>query len=394
MAGGSVTLVVVGMILAYRTRQRPLPWIKPILAISAVGAFVWFFRQLTGQTIYDVSTVENPLAVLFVWVQVAHAFDVPARRDLAFSLAGSASLMAVAAAQAIDLAFGVYVLVWFAFGLTGLVAMWSSASEGGRLRPGGVVATLGSVVVSGTVVLALLPAPHVAGRIDFPSDTGPGSTLPVPGGLAGDTKVAQLAKPGTTAGPTRVGGYLGFSNRLDTALRGALGNEVVMRVRADRPSYWIGETFDGWDGANWSATPGPHSSVRLEESSPFILPGAAPGTAQGDLQTFYVVQSSPNLVFHADTAHEVWFPTRDLFISDHDAIVSPIALGPGAIYTVESDVNTPSADQLRAAPGPSATPASIRGDNTKLPHPYPQVQALADVGDRRAAPPPTARSRA
>ena len=94
---------------------------------------MWFFRQLTGQTIYDVSTVENPLAVLFVWVQVAHAFDVPARRDLAFSLAGSASLMAVAAAQAIDLGFGVYVLVWLAFGLAGLMAMWSSASEGGRM---------------------------------------------------------------------------------------------------------------------------------------------------------------------------------------------------------------------------------------------------------------------
>jgi len=380
VAVGSVTLVVVGMILAYRTRARPLPWIKPILAISAVAAFVWFFRQLTGQTIYDINTVEDPLAVLFVWVQVAHAFDVPARRDLAFSLAGSASLMAVAAAQAIDLAFGVYVVVWLAFGLAGLVAMWSSASEGGRLRPRGVVATLGSVVVTGIVVLAVLPAPHVAGRIDFPSDTGPGSTLPVPGGLAGDTKVAQLAKPGTTAGPTRVGGYLGFSNRLDTALRGALGNTVVMRVRADRPSYWIGETFDGWDGANWSATPSPHNSVRLEESSPFILPGPAPGpgTAQGDLQTFYVVQSSPNLVFHADTAHEVWFPTRDLFISDHDAIVSPIGLGPGAIYTVESYVNTPSADQLRAAAGPTATPASIRVDDTKLPHPYTRVRALAE----------------
>ena len=123
-----------GMVLAYRTRKRPLPWIKPILAISAVAAFVWFFRQLTGQALYDVSTVENPLAVLFVWVQVAHAFDVPARRDLAFSLAGSASLMAVAAAQAIDLGFGVYVLVWLAFGLAGLIAMWSSASDGGRMR--------------------------------------------------------------------------------------------------------------------------------------------------------------------------------------------------------------------------------------------------------------------
>src|SRR6202035_4126590 len=167
VAAGSMTLVALGMILAYRTRERPLPWIKPILAISAVAAFVWFFRQLTGQTIYDVSTVENPLAVLFVWVQVAHAFDVPARRDLAFSLAGSASLMAVAAAQAIDLAFGVYVLVWLAFGLAGLLAMWGSASGGGRLRARGVIATLTAVVVAGTAVLVVLPAPPVAGRIDL-----------------------------------------------------------------------------------------------------------------------------------------------------------------------------------------------------------------------------------
>ena len=380
VAGGSITLVIVGMVLAYRTRQRPLPWIKPILAISAVAAFVWFFRQLTGQAIYDVSTVENPLAVLFVWVQVAHSFDVPARRDLAFSLAGSTSLMAVAAAQAIDLGFGVYVLVWLTCGLAGLIAMWSSASDGGRMRVGGILATLGSVAVTGTVVLAVLPAPHVAGRIDFPSAAGPGAPLPVPGGLAGDTKVAQLAKPGTAAGRTRVGGFLGFSNRLDTALRGALDNTVVMRVRADRPSYWIGETFDTWDGANWIATPTSHSPQRLEEDSPFILPGPTvpPATASTDLQTFYVVQSSPNLVFHADTAHEVWFPTHDLFVSDHDSIVSPIGLGPGAIYTVESYVNTPSTDELRSAAGSSAVPDSILQQDATVTHPYPRVKALAE----------------
>ncbi len=380
VAGGSMALVVVGMVLAYRTRRRPLPWIKVILAMSAVAAFIWFFRQLTGQTIYDVSTVENPLAVLFVWVQVAHAFDVPARRDLAFSLAGSASLMAVAAAQAIDLGFGVYVLVWLACGLAGLIAMWSSASDGGRLRLGGVLATLGSVAVVGTVVLAVLPAPHVAGRIDFPSAAGPGAPLPVPGGLAGDTKVAQLAKPGTPAGPTRVGGFLGFSNHLDTALRGALGDAVVMRVRADRPSYWIGETFDTWDGANWIASPDPKGPQRLSEDSPFIVSGppGPPTTASTDLQTFYVVQSSPNLVFHADTAHEVWFPTHNLFLSGHDSIVSPIALGPGAIYTVQSYVNAPSAGELRAAPGPNAVPASILGPNTAVGRPYPRVKALAE----------------
>ena len=292
--------------------ERPLPWIKPILALSAVAAFVWFFRQLTGQTIYDVSTVENPLAVLFVWVQVAHAFDVPARRDLAFSLAGSASLVAVAAAQAIDLAFGVYVLVWLAFGLAGLLAMWSSASDGGRLQSRGVIATFVAVAVTGAGVLVVLPAPHVAGRIDFPTNAGPGTALPVPGGLAGDGKVAQLAKPGSPADATRVGGYLGFATRLNTALRGGLSDAVVMRVRADRPSYWVGETFDTWDGANWGASAANRVPQRLNEDSPFILPGPAPtATTQTDLQTFYVVQSSPDLVFHADTARQVWFPARD-----------------------------------------------------------------------------------
>jgi transglutaminase-like putative cysteine protease len=383
VAGGSITMVVVGMVLAYRTRERPLPWIKPVLAAAAVVAFVWFFRQLTGQTIYDVSTVENPLAVLFVWVQVSHSFDVPARRDLAFSLAGSASLMAVAAAQAIDIAFGVYVLTWFAFGLAGLLAMWSSASDGGRLHPRGLVATFAAVIVAGTAVLVVLPAPHVAGRIDFPANTGPGSPVPVAGGLTGDAAVAQLAKPGNRTGLTRVGGYLGFANRLDTALRGGLGDTVVMRVRADRPSYWIGETFDSWDGANWNSTASVHSPQRLDEGSPFTIPGPSvtPDAAQTDLQTFYVVQPSPNLVFHADSARQVWFPATNLFYAADDSIVSPIGLGSGAIYTVQSNVSVPTADQMRAAAGPVADPASVQKRYTQLPgtYPYTRARTLAEA---------------
>ena len=88
------------------------------------------------------------------------------------------------------------------------------------------------------------------------------------------------------------------------------------------------------------------------------------------------MQSSPNLVFHADNAHEVWFPTHDLFVSDHDSIVSPIGLGPGAIYTVESFVRSPTADELRGAP--SAVPASIQVPDTRVPHPYPRAKALAE----------------
>jgi transglutaminase-like putative cysteine protease len=380
VTAGSIVLVLAGMALSYRTRARPLPFVKPVLAAAAVVAFVWFFRQLTGQAIYDVSTVENPLAVLFVWVQVAHAFDVPARRDLSFSLAGSASLMAVAAAQATDISFGSYVLAWLTFGIVGLLAMWSSASEGGRMGRRGLVATFATVAVAGCAVLIALPAPHVAGRVDFPANAGSGQQLPIPGALAGDGRVAQLAKPGSPAGRSRVGGYLGFANRLDTALRGDLGTTVVMRVRAQRPSYWIGETFNDWDGANWNAKT-PHSH-RLTTGSPFVLaepplPPGSPVVPETDLQTFYIVQPSPNLVFHADTAHEVWFPSGELFTSDAGTIVSPIGLGPGAIYTVQSDIDTPTPQQLRATGDDGNGNDSAQAQYLELPHTYPRVTALA-----------------
>jgi transglutaminase-like putative cysteine protease len=353
-------------------------------------AFVWFFHQLTGQELYDVSTVEDPLAMLFVWIQVAHAFDVPARRDLAFSLAGSASLMAVAGAQAVDLGFGVYALAWIAFGLWGLVGMWQSASDGGRIRARGLVATLGAVSILAAAVLTLLPAPHVAGRIDFPANSAGGVGLPDGGGLAGDAgKASEPAKAGSPAGASRVGGFLGFATHLDTALRGSLGDSVVMRVRAQRPSYWIGETFDTWDGQNWDV-PTKAVPTPLFSGSPFPVPPAVDSpvvndapAGTSDLQTFYMAQSSPNLIFHADNAAEVWFPARNIYISHNDTIVSPIALGPGAIYTVRSAVVTPTTQQLEAdtasaADTESTSQAKALRSDLRLPHPYPRVQALAE----------------
>ena len=162
-----------------------------------------------------------------------------------------------------------------------------------------------------------------------------------------------------------------------------------MRVRAQRPSYWIGETFDTWDGQNWKV-PTKKVPVALYSGSPFAVPPAAdapevndPPAGRSDLQTFYMTQSSPNLIFHADNAAEIWFPARDIFISGGDTIVSPIALGPGAIYTVRSVTDTPTTAQLEADTGaPTATEspsqARVLQADLTLPHPYPRVQALAE----------------
>ena len=66
---------------------------------------------------------------IFAWVLSTHAFDVPSRRDVTYSLAGSTALIAVAAAQSVDLALGAWVLAWVCCGVWGLVAMWQSLSE-------------------------------------------------------------------------------------------------------------------------------------------------------------------------------------------------------------------------------------------------------------------------
>jgi transglutaminase-like putative cysteine protease len=377
-AYAAVALVGAGMTFSYRTRARPPMWVKGLVATAAVLVLLWFFHQVSGHVVSDITAVENPLTVMFVWIQVVHSFHVPARRDLLFSLGGSAALMAVGGAQAIDLNFGWYVLAWVGFSLWGLVELHSSASRGGRLSAVGLGSSVGGLAVAAVAIFLVLPAPNVAVRINFLSSPGSGGPIAVPGALAGDGgRSSELSRSGSPTGPTRVGGYLGFANRLDTALRGSLGRTVVMRVRAERPSYWVGETFDNWDGQSWTTTG--QSSRRIDDGSPFFLPVPAGNNDEGDsdLQTFYLTSSGPDLVFHAESAHEVWFPAGSLFYSDDGTIVSPVGLGRGAIYTVESQVSSPGAAQLREESNSSALSATDRRRYTQLPHPYPQAQALA-----------------
>ena len=52
-----------------------------------------------------------------------------------------------------------------------------------------------------------------------------------------------------------VGGYPGFSETLDTSVRGDLGDEIVMRVRAPEPAFWRGQTFTDFDGRTWTVSP-------------------------------------------------------------------------------------------------------------------------------------------
>ncbi len=387
----AVVATVIGNILSYRHRQRPWPQVKPILALCAIGGFVWFIVTVSAHaTPGDISTVEGPLAVLFAWVLSTHAFDVPARRDVAYSLAGSAALMAVAAAQTVDLALGVYVVAWVAFGVWGLVAMWQSMS-GTRGVPWLSLGIAGvAVVVLAAAIVVVLPAPTVSTSLIFPSSGENSQPVNSPTNLT-DGSASLPAHAATPRGRIGVGGYLGFAKSLDTGVRATLGNQVVMRVRANVPSYWVGQTYDTWNGQSWSESQ-PASGPRvqkLESGSPFYVPlsldqQAFHSAGTPDVQTFYVAQSGPNLVFHADNVERVYIQSRSLFLTGDGTIVSSSSMGSGTIYTVVSTVNTATPAQLEAAtvptsnqlPGPTLSDPQLARYH-QLPRSYPRVAALA-----------------
>jgi transglutaminase-like putative cysteine protease len=387
----AVMATVVGNALSYWRRERPWPLVKPILAVCAVGGFVWFIATVSHTaTPGDISTVESPLAVLFAWVLSTHAFDVPARRDVAYSLAGSAALMAVAAAQSVDLSLGAYVVAWAAFGVWGLVAMWQSMS-GTRGVPWLTLGMAGmAVLVLAAVLVAVLPAPRVSTTLIFPSSSGNSSPIDTPNNLT-DGSPSLPAHAASPTGRIGVGGFLGFAKSLDTGVRASLGDEVVMRVRASRPSFWIGQTYDTWNGQSWeeSLPTNGRGVVKLDTGSPFDIPlgqdqQAGQPNGDTDVQTFYLAQSGPNLVFHADNAQRVYIQTRSLYLTGDGAILSSTSMGAGTIYTVVSDDNTATAAELRAATASPSTadPADLPLSRTQLarytqlPHPYPRVAAL------------------
>ncbi|MGH8980020.1 MAG: transglutaminaseTgpA domain-containing protein, partial [Acidimicrobiales bacterium] len=423
LAAATGGLVVAGNVVSYFLRHRSLGYLKVALGAAMLAAFVWFFVTVSREAgAGTLSSVEDPLAALFAVMQAAHSFDVPSRRDLGFSLAGSATLVAVAAAGAVDLAFGVFVLAWAVFAVTGLAAAWSSMAGGARVRLRWVLVPTVAAVAIAALLIALLPAPR------SPELAASGLF----GGHDGASEPAHLV-PATSSGPRApapsgaagVRGYLGFAGSLDTADRPSLGDQVVLRVRADRPTYWLAETFDTWSGRSWSQPgPQPLSATRrrhvpsgatgsdassgvagssnwqtLSGGSPFLIgpvrsgPLVPPGTGDGgrpllgnrvpggrgtpDFQTFYLAARGSDLVLHASAPTVVWLPARHLYASSSGTIESPEALGAGSVYSVLSTVTTPSPAQLGASNGTAGLTATMLKSTLELPRAYPRVAALA-----------------
>ena len=316
----------------------------------------------------DIATVEGPLAVLFAWVLSTHAFDVPSRRDVAYSLAGSTALIAVAAAQSVDLALGVWVLAWVACCVWGLVAMWQSrVGDGGRALAAAAWPPAAWWRVVAVLLVAVLPRPEGVDLAHLHRRRRPTSS-PVDLPDRPDRRQRRPCRPtppARRAGPASAGSSASPSPSTP-ADRVALGDEVVMRVRATRPNYWVGQTFDDWNGQSLGAVrrtrstgSGPSGDRRLTVHHPDLpRPGGTPRPAAART-------SRPSTW---PRAAPTWSstPTTPSGSTCGPAPSSspptapsprPPRWAPGTIYTVVSDDTAATPAQLRAATAPAAPPA-------------------------------------
>jgi transglutaminase-like putative cysteine protease len=97
-------------------------------------------------------------------------------------------------------------------------------------RPFGPVARAIAIAVCLTTAVVLVGAPF--GADTFSTGTSAGDSPGVSNGNLG---------PGLIA-----------SSSLDMTTRPRLGDDLIMTVRTDRPSFWRSQTYDEWDGTRWT----------------------------------------------------------------------------------------------------------------------------------------------
>ncbi|MGQ0617933.1 MAG: transglutaminase family protein [Acidimicrobiia bacterium] len=348
-------------------RWRPGRARRSPLNLAVVGA-VLLAVVLTRATVdaSDAAGGLHPLAEVFVLVLVLRSTTLtdPDRARAALLVSLGAVTGAAAEAPLADSAG--HLVLWLAAALATLVGANGlsgpdrlgtpvtrpsrSAGWGRRAVEAGLIGLVVMVVAAG--VLVVNPEP---GRTDPRRGEEPGRR---------------------TAAP-----YLGVDDRLDTAVRGEPGNEVVLRVKAPGPDFWRGQTFDRWDGRAWAR------SALLQSSYPeagvgSISPGIGDVEAGGEtfVQEYTVVAPYIQALFGANRIDQVDTPVGALVAHGDGTVELRRPLGRGARYTVVSLRQRVTEASLRARghdPLRTALPPFVTRPYLQLPTVPERVTALA-----------------
>lgn len=355
-----VALLCVAYYVSYKRRRDDNWMLKIGLTLFALLAMLNFLRQLSQVSTLD--EVRFPLADLFLWVQVIHGFDLPARKDLNFSLGSSLTLMAASGSISQDLWYGGVLVLYFLLAIAALALLHrSEVSEGATasLTPahkgeGSPSATgrsgrdiwkaIGVTTLAATILFLVVPQPQSVRTFALPFQLG--------GGGIGGSGVTNPGFPAGAEPTTRSSNaaYYGFADRMDLRVRGDLTDEVVMRVRSSDAAMYRGIIFDKYDGVAWEGDQG--DPVQFSDEEPpygYPLEHRSLGPRAIGTQTFYIEREQPNVVFSGGQPDSVWIE-GSVSIDANGGLRTGSTLAPETVYSVVSSRGSASPDELRALP--------------------------------------------
>jgi transglutaminase-like putative cysteine protease len=369
--------IVAGFVVSHVRRRAANWWLKAAITASILIVARDFFVSLVANP-YD---PRIPLVQLFLWLQVLHSFDLPARKDLKYSLASAVVLLAVAAVYARDAAFGWFLLLFVFAAAAAWIAMQVAPGTlplHTLVRLGGRLST--AVVLSAVLVFAATPRSEGLRIRWMPVSPHLGWAARLHGRIV-NPAYPDLAGRDPEQAPAVFNpqGYVGFSTFVDLRLRGVLHDELVMRVRTTRRAYWRGLAFDAYTGRGWRMTD--RAVEEYSSDQPRIVPrlGADepwPAGSEQVVQTFYIEAAQPNVIFAAYRPFELYFPTGMIGVDRYAGLRSPVMLEAGVIYSVISRVPEPAPALLKRARG--EVPAPIAAHYLSLPPMPDRVQRLAE----------------
>jgi hypothetical protein len=363
--------VIAGTVVSARTVASggELPgWVRAVVAAGALVSMAGV-AAASGRLDGLLAVLRGPLPQLLMVLIVLHGFECRDRRTIRVSLGISAVVMMYASGFRVDNTLGWWLLAWavcFAASIALLARPTARPAAAGRSgRPtwaphrawAGPVGA-GAVGAAATLgLLAVVPVPDGPARLTLPTLIERELPVGSPGALAGPDGTPRL--DGDTGDGTRsrtpvAGDYTGFAESLDTNVRGALSDEVVMRVRAPEPDFWRGQTFSTFDGRVWHADDelgDLHEGPQIDVPPAFGDPRRdAGGRYELDrerfVQTFFVEADMPNVVFAAYQPDEV-IVDGGVWTRDDGALRASTTFAEGAIYTVVSHRRAVTAEHLR-----------------------------------------------
>ncbi|WP_218079287.1 transglutaminase TgpA family protein [Anthocerotibacter panamensis] len=381
----AVPLSLVGAVVSWQRRRERNILIKFLLAIAMLAALGVFFLNILSTP----NDTRIGLALLLVHLQVIHSFDLPRRRDLGYSMAIGLVLLGVAATLSQTLTFAPW-LVGFVlvavpmlrFDYRSRLGLPTPVTQAQQMVPWrGIGVLVGASLALGALIFALLPRFPGYQLRAFPVST----TIPLPADFS--TKIRnrgfpqELARGSQGLGSRGSGAakgeggkgralptaYFGFNEAIGFDVQGVLEPIVVMRVRAQAPSFWRVMAFDEYTGTGWRIKR--DNAVTIYRQPPFgviYLPtNNTHLPTQSIVQTFTMVSDLPNLVPAAPWAGELYFPTRQVALDPQSTIRAPVELLEGLTYTVVS--NVPLRDRARLRTTKALYPKAIRAAYLPLP---------------------------